>query len=409
LKAHFPEEFFTSYLTYSNYKTDPKEEIYRLIQDARLFDVNILPPDIRRGNIPFKIIEEPQEGIMFGLGHVRGVGSSAIEKIVSAGSGSLETWSRFLRSVPHFHRNVGIALIKSGACDCYDMGRSEMVRELEVILGTTIRDDDGNKVEVKGLTQKEKDYFFGQLEEDLMTTQEILTQMSHPADDKKKTIKQMLKSELVEVATNFLGQVAISMDGVLDSDSEFVYTSKDELEIWLDNLKGRKKNQITALMLENGYQDVVIKSPCASDARRRKMLEKAELLEDPLKDTSRGNSIAEKHFLGIALSCSPADEADHALATHTCLEIAKAHNKETIVVCAIVDDVRHTKTKRGKNPGRPMCFLTISDSTYSIDPAVVFPDVFPKLKAFCKEDLICLIFGEKKNGSFIVSDIQKLI
>ncbi len=115
------------------------------------------------------------------------------------------------------------------------------------------------------------------------------------------------------------------------------------------------------------------------------------------------------HFLGIALSCSQADDADHSLATHTCLDVAKAHNNESIVVCAIIDSVKHTKTKRGNNPGQPMCFLTMSDSTYSIDHGVVFPNVFGRLKAFCKEDLICLVYGEKKNGSFIVSDIQKML
>jgi predicted XRE-type DNA-binding protein len=100
LKCHFPHEFFTSYLTYSQYKGDPKEEIYKLIQDARLFGVDILPPDIRRGNIHFQMTEKPQKGVAFGLAHIRGVGASAIQKIVSAapatpGAGSLETWADF--------------------------------------------------------------------------------------------------------------------------------------------------------------------------------------------------------------------------------------------------------------------------------------------------------------------------
>ncbi len=162
-------------------------------------------------------------------------------------------------------------------------------------------------------------------------------------------------------------------------------------------------------MLQNGYQDKVVKPPCSSDARRKIVLTKAEMLEEPLTDTNTASATAEKHFLGIALSCSQADDADDTLATHTCLEIAKAPNKEMIIVCAIVDSVKYTKTKRGKNPGQPMCFLTISDSTYSIDHAVVFPDAFKRVKAFCKEDMICLIYGEKRSGSFIIKDIQKLI
>jgi DNA polymerase III alpha subunit len=163
-------------------------------------------------------------------------------------------------------------------------------------------------------------------------------------------------------------------------------------------------------MEQNGYQDVpATKPPCSSDARRTRMGAKAALLEEELSDTAMASATAEKHFLGIALSCSQADDADDSLATHTCLEIAKSPNGESIAVRVIIDSVKHTKTKRGANPGKPMCFLTMSDSTYSIDHAVVFPDAFDRLKAFCKDDLICLVYGEKNNGSFIVKDIQKLM
>lgn len=414
IKCHFPQEFFTSYLTYSQYKSDPKEEIYKLVQDARLFGVDILSPDIRRGNIHFKMTEGPQKGVAFGLSHIRGVGTSAIEKIVSAASttsgvASLETWADFVAAVPSFHRNVGIALIKSGACDCYKIERSEMARELEVILGTTVHDSTGKKVEVKGLTSKEKTYFFDQLHHGVMTTQEILLQMAQPPGDKTKTIGQMLKREIVAAAIGYLDQADAAFDGIIDGDSKFVYTSQSEKEAWFSEIKKRTKKEIEELMFQNGYKDIVVKPPCSSDARRRIIGNKAVMLEESLTDTNTAIAAAEKHFLGIALSCSPADDADNSLATHTCLEVAKAPNKEAIVVCAIVDSVKHTKTKRGSNPGQPMCFLTLSDSTYSIDHAVVFPDAFDKLKAFCKDDLICLIYGEKKNGSFIIRDVQKLM
>ena len=414
LKCHFPQEFFTSYLTFSHYKGDPKEEIYKLVQDARLFGVDILPPDIRRSNIHFQMIEEPQKGVAFGLAHIRGVGTSAIQKIVTAaketsGMGSLETWGNFLAAVPEFHRNVGIALVKSGACDYYEMNRSEMVRELEVILGTSVHDSVGKKVEVKGLTNKEKIYFFDQLQQNIMTTQEILLQMGQPSSNKTKTIKQMTKGELITAAIEYLDQADVAFSGIVDGESKFVYTSLSEKKTWLDNLSNRTKKKIEELMLQNGYCDIVIKPPCSSDARRKIVTAKAKMLEEPIKDTNIANATAEKYFLGIALSCSQADDANDTLATHTCLEVARACNGEDIAVCIIIDSVKHTKTKRGSNPGQLMCFLTMSDSTYSIDHAVVFPDAFERIKAFCKEDLIGLVYGEKKNGSFIVKNIKKLI
>jgi DNA polymerase III alpha subunit len=414
LKCHFPHEFFTSYLTYSQYKSDPKEEIYKLVQDARFFGVEIFPPDIRRGNVHFQMTEKPHRGVSFGLSHIRGVGAAAIQKIVTAskempGTGSLESWGNFLYSVPDFHRNVGVALIKSGACDCYGMTRNDMVRELEVVLGASIHDATGKKVEVKGLTKKERDYFFNQLQQNTLNTREILLQMAEPPGCKVKTISQMTKPELVAAAAEYLDQADAAFDGIVDGDSRCVYASVTEKQTWIEAIGSRTKKDIGDLMLQNGYQDVAVKPPCASDARRNVVLKKASMLEEPLKDSSGASAAAEKHFLGISLSCSGADDAGDTLATHTCLEVAKAANNESVIVCAIIDSVKHTKTKRGKNPGQPMCFLIMSDSTYSIDHAVVFPNVFGKLRAFCKDDLICLIYGEKKNGSFIVSDIQKIM
>jgi hypothetical protein len=289
------------------------------------------------------------------------------------------------------------------------MGRSEMVRELEVILGTAVRDADGKKVEVKGLTEKERVYFFNQLSEGSMTTREILLQMSQPPGDKIKKIGQMAKPELVTAAVGYLQQADVAFDGIVDGDDKLIFSTDEEKTEWMTGVGKRTKQGIAELMSKNGYQDVVVKPPCTSDARRTRVATKAELLAKPISDTNTAKAVAEKYFLGISLSCSQADDADDTLATHTCLEVAKSPNNETIAVCAIIDTVRHTKTKRGNNPGQPMCFLTVSDSTYSIDHAVVFPDAFGRLKEFCKEDLICLIYGEKKNGSFIIKDIQKLL
>ena len=132
-------------------------------------------------------------------------------------------------------------------------------------------------------------------------------------------------------------------------------------------------------------------------------------LEEQKTDTNLGNSMAEKFFLGISLSCSPVDDIDDGNYSHNCLDIAKALNGAKFSTCAVIEDVKHTKTKKGKNPGAAMCFLTISDSTYSIDHAVVFPDYYEELSSLCKENNICVFKGYKKNGSIIIENIEKLI
>jgi len=418
LKTHFPLEFFCSYLTYSNYKGDPKEEIYKLVQDARLFNVEILPPDIRKGNTHFKIVNHNQnKAIAFGLSHIRGVGESAIAKIINDNSSQVDqeersfvnSWPEFLYAVPDFHRNVGIALIKSGACDCFNMPRSEMVRELEVVLGTTTRDSSGKKIEIKGLTAREKEYFFDKLINTDMTTKDILLEMSTIEPSKDKTLSQMSKPELIDKVRSVLRPIAEDTMSLVDGDSQILFDGDYEVNVWFESLPKKTKKVLVDLIKDNGYKDQTKKPPCANGARRQSMAEKAKLLEEDLEDTNTTNAVAEKYFLGIAISCSQADDADNSRATHTCLDLAKCQNKENIIVCVIIDSVKHTKTKRGRNPGQPMCFLTISDSTYSIDHAVVFPDVFQDLKGLCKEDVICLVQGKKQNGSFIVENMKKLI
>jgi len=384
LKCHFPHEFFASYLTHSHYKSDPKEEIYRLVQDARLFDVEILPPDIRRGNTHFELVDDHDKAVSFGLSHIRSVGQAAIKKISDAGK-SLDTWEQFLAAVPAFHRNIGEALIKSGACDYYNLPRSKMIRELQAILGSSTRNGDDDKTEVKGLTQKELKWFYSLLEGGL-TAQEALAKMSEPVE-RPKAISQLKKGELLELIEQRRGEIK-SLDSGVD-------------------ISKLKKPDLTNLVKESEYDPSKIN--CLTEKRREIVLQKAESLKSEINDTNRARAAAEKHFLGISLSCSAADDADHDLATHTCLNVPRAKNGESMTICAIIDAVKHTKTKRGKNPGQKMCFLTISDSTYSIDHAVVFPDAYSKLAPFCKKDLIVLVYGTKKQGSFIVDDIQKLI
>jgi DNA polymerase III alpha subunit len=151
-KYHFPTQFYTSWLTYSDWKPNPKEEIYNLVQDARMFGIKVLPPDIRKNNVDFSIIKDKE--IIFGLSHIRGVGSSAISNISNL-RGTLDSFSDFLKCTKQLKRNVAESLIKSGACDFYDMSRTHMLRQLHVLFGRGKNDCGGDTPETKELTLKE--------------------------------------------------------------------------------------------------------------------------------------------------------------------------------------------------------------------------------------------------------------
>lgn len=162
MKCHYPTEFYTSWLTFSDEKMDPKEEIYKLVQDARMHNISILAPDIKKKNVDFEIIGEKQ--IIFGLSHIRNVGAAAIKAIQSL-SGNLDTFIGFLKSIKKLKRNVAEALIKSGACDSYGVNRNEMLKYVYILLGR--REDDINEVKphLKSLTVPELHYVLEHLDE----------------------------------------------------------------------------------------------------------------------------------------------------------------------------------------------------------------------------------------------------
>jgi len=381
MKCHFPLEFFTSYLTYSDYKADTMDEIYRLVQDARLFGIEVLQPDIKECNVKFKMTDDK---IKFGLSNIKGVGPSAIEKIIKNGKESLSTWQGFLKSLPALHRNVGIALIKSGSCDCYNKSRSQMIKELECIFGTQIKDENGKTKEIRGLTERERKWFFHKLGDEKSVI-DVLNEMTNKVNEMStRSLGGMNKGEIIDFTKEYTGL-------------------KDE------DLIGKTKFDVINILKKYGYETNRDNKPLSNIKRISIIKEKIKELQEISEDTNLGKATAEKYFLGISLSCSPADDADDECATHTCLDLAKALNGENFSICAVIDNVKHTKTKRGKNIGAAMCFLTISDSTYSIDHAVVFPDSYEKLSKYCKDGMICLLQGYKKNGSIIIENIRKLI
>jgi len=132
-KAHFPKEFFTSYLRHATGKQDTFLEINELINNARTMGIDIRPPDIRQGN---KLAQLINGNPTFGLAEIKGVGESSIDRI-SAGLSQHDLdistcdWETFLIlfnniiDLDHFE-----ALILSGALDCFKTKRSQMHHEL---------------------------------------------------------------------------------------------------------------------------------------------------------------------------------------------------------------------------------------------------------------------------------------
>jgi len=148
LKAHFPKTFMTSSLVHAKTDAKPLDEVKKVVQDARRFNIEILQPDIKL----FQPITNLLAGkIRFGLSDVKDISETAaanMSEVAAAGVAELKkpfakwTWLEFLiffttnqitlkSGIKYTPNSKAICnLIKVGAVD-FPMYRQEMLLEYE--------------------------------------------------------------------------------------------------------------------------------------------------------------------------------------------------------------------------------------------------------------------------------------
>ncbi|WP_461830061.1 DNA polymerase III subunit alpha [Aquifex sp.] len=128
MKAHFPAEFFAVKLTTE--KNDNK--FLNLIKDAKLWDFEILPPDINKSDVGFTI--EGDRKLRFGLARIKGVGEETAQVIVEARKKykKFKSLADFTMKVKNrkINKKVIEALIKAGAFDFTGRTRTEMLAKV---------------------------------------------------------------------------------------------------------------------------------------------------------------------------------------------------------------------------------------------------------------------------------------
>ncbi|PLX98781.1 MAG: DNA polymerase III subunit alpha [Desulfuromonas sp.] len=128
LKAHYPVEFMAALLTEDMENTD---KVIKNISEVRSMGIEVMPPDINASDRSFTV---SKEAIRFGLGAVKGVGSSALDSILMVRKdkpfNSLQDFCERvdLRKV---NKKVVEALIKCGAFDTLGGNRAQFLAGLE--------------------------------------------------------------------------------------------------------------------------------------------------------------------------------------------------------------------------------------------------------------------------------------
>lgn len=81
-KAHNTPEFFLSYLYFANEKQDPHQEIYELISEAKLFDIQIRTPSIVKFSEKFNL--QGNNKIYFGVKDIKSLTGKTGDKVKDA-------------------------------------------------------------------------------------------------------------------------------------------------------------------------------------------------------------------------------------------------------------------------------------------------------------------------------------
>ncbi len=80
-KAHNPEEFFLSYLYYASEKQDPHQEVYELVSEAKLFEIEARTPSLANYEIKFNA---KNHKIYFGIKDIKSLTGKTGDNVLSA-------------------------------------------------------------------------------------------------------------------------------------------------------------------------------------------------------------------------------------------------------------------------------------------------------------------------------------
>jgi DNA polymerase III subunit alpha len=142
LKANYPVEFLAANMTNDMSNT---EKLSVLIEEARVFGVEVLGPDVNESGVHFTPTRKPDAAateefvaIRFGLAAIKGVGEAAVQTIITAREqgGRFKSLQEFCERLDSrgVNRKMLEALVKSGACDSFGETRATMFSKIERVL-----------------------------------------------------------------------------------------------------------------------------------------------------------------------------------------------------------------------------------------------------------------------------------
>jgi DNA polymerase-3 subunit alpha len=119
-----------------------------------------------------------------------------------------------------------------------------------------------------------------------------------------------------------------------------------------------------------------------------------------LEDSPDWVADCEYALLGYSITCSKIDMYDISMTNATCKDFKNNNNlKQNIILGGEIDNINVVKTKSGKNKGLEMAFVTMVDSTGSLDSVVFFPEQYKTYRNMLFNGNIIIVKGSRSRDS----------
>jgi DNA polymerase III subunit alpha len=124
-----------------------------------------------------------------------------------------------------------------------------------------------------------------------------------------------------------------------------------------------------------------------------------------LEDTPEFISDAEDSLLGCSITCGKIDMYDISMCNTSCRDFNNGERNKSIILGGEIDRLNIVKTKKGKDPGAEMAFISLKDGTGSVESVIFFPEKFREFKNILFEGNVIIVKGNKTtNGDGLIVD-----
>ena len=268
MKTHYPSEFMAAVLSAD---MDNKDKTVSLIDECRDMDLEVLPPNVNLCEHHFAV--DNDGAIIYGLGAIKGVGSSAIESLVDdrEKNGLYKDLFDFCQRVDlrKVNKRAMEALVLSGAFDVFGHNRATYIATLPAALQIAeqhVKDKAAGQNDMFGMvSQAESGPGSYNLQDDWDEDQRLSCEKQtlgvyltgHPIERYLEELKNITSSRIVDVKPNRNQTVVVA--GLIVSVRIMVSKRGSKMAfISIDDRSGRIELGIFAETFTT-YEDLIVK------------------------------------------------------------------------------------------------------------------------------------------------------